>query len=79
MNTIVLQDPLFLVMLGFGLAMAVVVVLLALTRASRHLPPGYTPLVAYPSEAPDGGLGAGCLFFPLLITGIAILLALLSS
>ncbi|HEY67211.1 MAG: hypothetical protein DRI79_02295 [Chloroflexi bacterium] len=79
MNTTVLQDPLFLVVLGFGLAMAVVVVLLVLTRASHYPSPGYTPPpAAYSSESPGDRLDAGCILFPLLIAGIAVLLALLS-
>lgn len=79
MNTIVLQDPLFLVVLGFGLAMAVVVVLLVLSRASQYPPSGYaSPPAAYSSESPGDRLGVGCILFPLLIAGVAVLLALLS-
>jgi len=77
MDTLVLQDPLFLVVLGFGLAMAIVVVLLVLTSASRN--PRYAPPpVAYSGQDPGDRLRAGCIFFPLLIFGVVALLALLS-
>jgi hypothetical protein len=79
MNTIVLQDPLFLVVLGFVLAMVVVVVLLVLSRANQYPSQGYMPPpVVYSSESPSDRLGVGCILFPLLIAGIAILLALFS-
>lgn len=79
MNETVLQDPLFLVLLGFSLAMAVVVVLLVLSRASRNPSPGYTsPPVVYTSEYPGDRPDVGCLLLPLLIVGIVVVLALLS-
>lgn len=79
MNESVLQHPLLLVLLGFSLAMTMVVVLLALSRASRNPSPGYAPPpVVYPSEDPGDRSGVGCLLLPLLIVGIVILLALLS-
>lgn len=79
MNETVLQDPLFLVLLGFSLAMAVVVVLLVLSRASHNSSPGYTsPPVVYTSEYPGDRLGVGCLLLPLLVAGFVVLLALLS-
>ena len=78
-NAVVLQNPLFLLMLGFCLAMAAVVVILVLSRASQYPPPGYAPPpMVYPSGGPGDRLNPGCLLLPLLVVGVTVLLALLS-
>lgn len=79
MNDIVLQDPLFLVVLGFGLAMGVMVVVLVLNRAGQSASPGYSPPpAAYSAGNAGDRLAVGCLFFPLLIASLAVLMALVS-
>ncbi len=78
MNKIVMQDPLFLVLVGFGLAMTLVIVML-MTRRSQYPPPGYgAPPTPNPAANPGNRLGVGCVFYPLLIASLAVLLALLS-
>jgi len=79
MRTTIVQDPLLLVLLGFGLAMTVVVVVLMLKRTSHYPPPGYAPRpVIYASEVPGDDLSVGCVVPLLLIAGVVVLLALLS-
>jgi hypothetical protein len=79
MRTTVVQDPLLLVLLGFSLAMSVVVVVLMLKRTSHYPPPGYAPRpVIYASEVPGDDLSIGCVVPLLLIAGFVVLLALLS-
>jgi hypothetical protein len=69
----------FMVLLGFILAMMLVVVVLLLTRPSRYPSPGYTQAPAiYTSEQPVSRSPIGCAVIPLLVVGIVMLLAILS-
>jgi hypothetical protein len=73
------QDPMLMVLLGFILAMMLVVVVLLLTRPSRYPSPGYTQApVIYASEQPASHPPAGCAVIPLLIVATVMLLAILS-
>ena len=78
-NASPMQDPMFMVLLGFILAMMLVVVVLLATRPSRYPSPGYTQApVIYASEEPASHSNAGCAVIPLLILAIVMLLAMLS-
>ena len=78
-NASPMQDPMFMVLLGFILAMMLVVVVLLATRPSRYPSPGYTQApVIYASEEPASHSHAGCAVIPLLILAIVMLLAMLS-
>ena len=73
------QDPMLMVLLGFILAMMLVVVVLLATRPSRYPSPGYTQApVIYASEEPASRSNAGCAVIPLLLLAIVMLLAILS-
>ena len=78
-NVSPMQDPILMVLLGFILAMMLVVVVLLLTRPSRYPSPGYTQApVIYASEQPASRSPIGCAVIPLLVVGIVMLLAMLS-
>ena len=74
------HDPLLMMLLGFALAMTVVVVLvLLLKRPSGYAAPGYAPPpAAYANTVQDDGGSVGCVLIPLLIVVGVTLLAILS-
>ena len=79
MNPAVMQDPLFLMLLGFALAMSLVVVVLALKRPAGYPTQGYTsPTAAYANEGSGDRRNLGCIAIPLLIVTILMVFALLS-
>jgi hypothetical protein len=69
-------DPLFLITVGFVLALAPVVMVLALGRSNRYISPGY-PTPMYSANDPGSRINVSRLFFyPVLITCIVVILAL---
>jgi hypothetical protein len=78
-DIIATRDPILLVLLGFVLAMTLVVVVLLLKRPSRYPAPGYPPAsTTYSNADPTPHLNPGCIVVPLLVTGVVMILAILS-
>lgn len=77
MGTTGFHDPMSLLMMGFVLAMGLVVIVLLLAR--RYASTGYTPAqMSVPVQDPGSRINAGCLIIPLLVTAIVIVLSLIA-